>query len=52
MTSSDGQPGDEIGISVAVCGSMVVVGASEFNASTIGAAYVFVKGAGGWANCP
>lgn len=50
LTSSDGQPGDEIGISVAVCGSTVVVGASELNASTFGAAYVFVKGAGGWAN--
>jgi len=50
LTSSDGQAGDEIGISVAVCGSTVVVGASEFNSSTIGAAYVFVKGANGWAD--
>ena len=49
-TASNGQPGDEIGIAVAVCGSMVVVGASEFNSSTIGAAYVFVKGTAGWTN--
>ena len=50
LTSSNGQPGDELGISVAVCGSTVVVGASELNSSTIGAAYVFVKGTDGWTN--
>ena len=50
LTSSDGQAGDEFGLSVAICGSAVVVGASEFNSSTIGAAYVFVKGANGWSN--
>jgi hypothetical protein len=50
LTASDGQRGDEMGISVAVCGSTVVVGASELNSSTLGAAYVFVKGSLGWAN--
>jgi hypothetical protein len=50
LTSSDGRAGDEFGFSVAICGSTVVVGASEFNSSKIGAAYVFVKGANGWSN--
>lgn len=50
LTASDGRAGDELGISVAVCGSTVVVGASELNSSTIGAAYVFVKGSQGWEN--
>jgi hypothetical protein len=50
LTASSGQRGDEIGIAVAVCGSTVVVGASELNSSSIGAAYVFVKGANGWTN--
>ena len=50
LTASDGRAGDELGLSVAVCGSIVVVGASEFNSSTIGAAYVFVKGSQGWTN--
>jgi len=50
LTASDGKAGDEFGISVAICGNMVVVGASDFNSSTLGAAYVYVKGAQGWAN--
>jgi hypothetical protein len=50
LTSSGGQAGDEIGISVAVCGTTVVVGASELNSTGLGAAYVFVKGTDGWAN--
>jgi hypothetical protein len=50
LGASDGQPGDEFGISIAVCGQTIVVGASEFNSSTIGAAYVFVEGPNGWAS--
>jgi hypothetical protein len=50
LTASDGRAGDELGISVAVCGNIVVVGASELNSSTLGAAYVFVKGSQGWTN--
>jgi hypothetical protein len=50
LTASDGRAGDEMGISAAVCGNTVVVGASELNSSTLGAAYVFVKGSSGWAN--
>jgi FG-GAP repeat len=53
LTSSDAQPLDQFGRTVAVSGNTVVVGASE---ATIngnpdqGAAYVFVKPAGGWTN--
>jgi hypothetical protein len=50
LTASGGKAGDEFGISVAVCGNTVVVGASELNSSTLGAAYVYVKGSQGWAN--
>ena len=50
LTASDGKAGDEFGISVAVCGNTVVVGASEFNSSTFGAAYVYVKGSQSWGN--
>jgi len=50
LTSSGGVAGDEFGISVAVCGNTVVVGASELNSSTLGAAYVFVEGTGGWSS--
>lgn len=50
LTASDGHAGDEMGISVAVCGNTVVVGASELNSSTFGAVYIFVKGSLGWAN--
>jgi FG-GAP repeat len=50
LSSSDGLPGDEFGVSVAVSGDTVVVGANQFNSTTVGAAYVFVKGANGWSN--
>ena len=45
LSPSDGQNGAEFGIAVAIDGDTVVVGTEEF-----GAAYVFVKPAGGWAN--
>lgn len=53
LTSSDS--GQGFGISVAISGNTIVVGAanpSNFSnqASSPGAAYVFVKPAGGWAN--
>ena len=50
LTAAGGKPGDEFGLSIAVCGHTVVVGASELNSSTIGAAYIFVEGQNGWAN--
>lgn len=50
LTATGGTPGDEIGLTIAVCGHTVVVGASELNSSTIGAAYVFVEGPNGWSN--
>jgi hypothetical protein len=50
LTSSDGVGGDEFGFAVAVNGNTVVVGASQFNSTQVGAAYVFVKGSTGWAN--
>ena len=50
LTASDGRAGDEFGLTIAVCGHTIVVGASQLNSSTIGAAYVFVEGSSGWAN--
>jgi hypothetical protein len=50
LTSSDGVAGDEFGFSVAINGNTVVVGASQFNSTDVGAAYVFVKGSTGWSN--
>jgi hypothetical protein len=52
LTASDGQAGVLFGSSVAINGDTVVVGAWFANASfnNQGAAYVFVKPAGGWAN--
>jgi hypothetical protein len=50
LSTTSGRPGDEVGISIAVCGHTVVVGASELNSSTIGAAHVFIEGPSGWAN--
>ncbi len=47
LTASDGAANDEFGISVAVSGSTIVVGAYGRN-SFQGAAYVFVEPAGGW----
>jgi hypothetical protein len=49
LTASDGQNGDGFGISVAISGDTVVVGADEAD-HTAGAAYVFVKPASGWTN--
>ncbi len=49
LTASDGAPGDYFGISVAVDGSTVVVGAgSSGSNSLLGAAYVFVESGGTW----
>jgi hypothetical protein len=50
LTASDGISGDEFGFSVAVSGKTVVVGASQFNSTKVGAAYVFVEGPNGWTN--
>ncbi len=54
LTASDGAAGDEFGISVAVDGDTVVVGAQKDDddnrGDDSGSAYVFVKPAGGWAN--
>jgi len=52
LTASDGAAGDSFGISVAISGDTVVVGAfwAQIDGNTNqGAAYVFVKPAGGWA---
>ena len=50
LTASDAAANDEFGISVAVHGETVVVGAHQ-NDSNKGAAYVFTKpGSGGWVN--
>ncbi len=49
LTASDGALGDELGYSVAISGSTVVVGAQLAN-SARGAAYVFVAPTGGWAS--
>jgi len=49
LTASDGATQDELGWSVAISGSTVVVGAPGFNSnSSQGSAYVFVKPANGW----
>ena len=53
LTASDGGANDELGTSVAVSGDTVVVGApfATVNGNAAqGAAYVFVKPAGGWAS--
>ena len=51
LTASDGQPGDQFGLSVAISGNTVVVGAPfatvDGNAQQ-GAAYVFVEPSSGW----
>ncbi len=49
LTASDGAANDEFGISVAVDGNTVVVGAKGHE-SNKGAAYVFTKPADGWAD--
>src|SRR5206468_890273 len=51
LTAADGAAGDELGFSVAVAGDTVVAGAEGDDVgsnSNQGAAYVFVKPAGGW----
>ena len=50
LTASDGAAGDEFGISVAVDGDTVVVGAhkDDDKGSNSGSAYVFTKPSGGW----
>jgi FG-GAP repeat len=47
LTSSDSTAGDEFGGSVSISGNTIVVGADGVN-SGAGAAYIFVKPAGGW----
>lgn len=49
LTSSDGSPLDGFGAAVAISGNTIVVTAPDTNSDT-GAAYVFVKPAGGWTN--
>ncbi|MFO0701523.1 MAG: FG-GAP repeat protein [Nitrospira sp.] len=50
LLAADGVVGDEFGISMAIAGDTVVVGAQgdDDKGSESGAAYVFVKPAGGW----
>ena len=54
LTADDGAANDEFGISVAIDGSTIVVGAHQNDADTNnndeGAAYVFAKPASGWAD--
>jgi hypothetical protein len=59
LTASDGAAGDELGTSVGISGDAIVAGAplANIRANTAtngniaqGAAYVFVKPSGGWAN--
>jgi hypothetical protein len=53
LTPSDGEPGDEFGISVGISGDTIVVGAPYSDYETLsnaGGAYIFEKGAGPWAN--
>lgn len=49
LTASDGSLSDDFGVSVAVSGDTVVVGAKGANSSR-GAVYVFTKPVTGWAN--
>lgn len=49
LTASDGQIGDELGLSVAISGDTIVAGAWAANAF-VGAVYVFVRPANGWTN--
>jgi hypothetical protein len=53
LTTSDGAAGDGLGSSVSISASTIVTGASTAKVGSNaqqGAAYVFVKPAGGWAN--
>ena len=49
LTASDGTTYNRLGISVAISGNTIVVGA-DHNGSSAGAAYVYAKPALGWAN--
>ena len=49
LAASDGTPWNRLGVSVAISGNTVVVGA-DHNGSSTGAAYVYAKPAAGWAN--
>ncbi len=51
LLAFDGQPGDEFGISVAISGDTIVVGAQldDDMGRDVGAAFVFEKPADGWA---
>jgi formylmethanofuran dehydrogenase subunit D len=50
LTASDGAPGDFMGLSVGISGDTIVVGATQADSEGRGAAYVFVKPRGGWAD--
>ena len=50
LTASDGANNDAFGLSVAIDGNTVVVGALQGGNQDLGAAYVFVKPANGWTN--
>ena len=54
LTASDAAPGDEFGVSVAVSGDLVVVGAATYGgfACCQGSVYVFRKPVGGWSSVP
>jgi hypothetical protein len=49
LTPSDGTEGEHFGQSVAISGDTVVVGAPDAGPTSTGAAYVFVRPRGGWA---
>jgi nucleoside-specific outer membrane channel protein Tsx len=48
LTASDGVPNDDLGISVAVSGATVVVGAPAYQNASTGKAYVFVRSGTTW----
>jgi hypothetical protein len=50
LTSSDGAMDDEFGYSLAISGNTLVVSAPQLDVGGAGKAYVFMKGASGWAS--
>lgn len=50
LTAAGGVPNDGFGQTVAIAGDTVVVGATQLNSGSKGAAYVYVKPAAGWAS--
>ena len=50
LTTSDAAAGDFLGHSAAMSGDTIVVGKPEFGGDTLGAVYVFIKPASGWAD--